>query len=91
MGSHFLDNHAKRVNDDVWLELSFDLLKLKRAANNENIAHEKILNESYTQISELTNIGSGSDNLSDVMARTVTAVRGFEAFELVYRNLSKQL
>lgn len=87
--AHFSDDCAKQVNDDVWLELSFDLIKLKRALRNEKVTHEKVLNELCTQISELADTITGSGHSSDVMTKNIAAVRCVEAFEPVYRNSLK--
>lgn len=43
------------------------------------------------QVSELSDIKTYSDRLSDVMAKTIAAVRDVIAFRIAYRNPSKQL
>lgn len=82
----FLDDRAKRVNDDVYPGLSFALFKLKIVSRKDEVTHEKILNEIYSQISELADIRTVSGHSSDVMAKNFASVRGVKAFELVYRN-----
>lgn len=88
---HFLDERAKRVNDDVWMELSFELVKSSRAAMNREITFEKVLNDLYAQISELADIRTGSGHSADVMAKLIAAVRNVEPFSLVCRNPPRQL
>lgn len=89
--NHFLDDSAKRVNDDVWLELSLDLFKLKIASKNEKVNHKKVLNKIRRQISELANIRTGSEHSSNVMAKTIAAVSDVGAFKFLYRNPPRQL
>lgn len=89
--NHFSDDHVKRVNDVVWLVLTFDLIYLKRASRNEGVAYEKIVSELLTQILQLADIRTGSGYASDVSTKLIAAVRGVEAFELVYRNLPRQI
>lgn len=91
MEDHFMNECANRVYDAVWMELGFEFIKLKRATNNEDISHEKSLKELCTQILELSDLRTGFGSSSDIMAKTIPALRRMKAFELVYRNAPKQL
>lgn len=84
--SHLLDNTAKRVSYNLWMELLFDMFEMSRALRNEEVTHEKVLNDLRTEISELANIRPGSENSADVMIKTVAAVQGIEAFSLICRD-----
>lgn len=84
-----LHNCAKRVNDDVWLELSFDLIKVGRVSNSDEVTHKNILSELCTPLSELDDIRTGLGHSSVVIARTIVAIRGVEAFGLVYSSPSR--
>lgn len=44
----FLDDQAKRVNDEVWPDLTFELVKAKRSLKNEDVTYRKVLNELST-------------------------------------------
>lgn len=87
----FLEECPKRVNDDVWSELSLDFIKLKPASKNEEVTHEKKLNGLCTQILKLAKIRTGSGHSSDVTAKTSAAVRGVKVFKLIYRNPPKAI
>lgn len=71
------------------LELTPDLVKAKRASNNENITNEKVLKELCTQITELADIKTEPGHSSYVMANAIAQVTGVEAFVLVYCNPPK--
>lgn len=88
--NHFPDDRAKRVNDDILMESSYDLVKGSRASRNLEINHEQILNRLTTQISELIDIQTGSGHSGDVMARKIATVRRVEAFVMVCRNAPKE-
>lgn len=87
---HFLDDRAKQVNDDVWSEFFFDLIRLEWVAKNEEVTHEKILNKLCTEIQKLTDIRTGSGHSSDEIAWTIAALCAVEAFEHLYRNSMKE-
>lgn len=36
---HLCDDRAKCVNDDIWLELSFELINLKQVWQNKDDTH----------------------------------------------------
>ncbi len=42
---HFLDERAKRVNGEVWLELNFDFVKPKRSLHGNSVDHEGVLED----------------------------------------------
>lgn len=48
------------MNDDGWIALSFELVKMSWASRNEEVAQEKLKNGLSRQISELADIRSGS-------------------------------
>lgn len=88
---HYLDDRDKMINDDVWMKLTFENIKLSRASRNLEVTHEKVLNDLTTQISELAGIRTGSGHSADVMAKTIAAVRGVDAFTFVFQNPPRQL
>jgi len=88
---HFLDDRAKRVNDEVWLELTFKFVKSKRIMLNKEVSHESVLNDLLNQVSELADMRTGSGSEADVMAKTISAVREVDAFSHVCRNPPKGL
>ena len=81
-----MDDRAKRVNEEVWLELTFDFVKSKGENLNKEVTHEAIFNDLLNQISGLADMRTGSGNSADVMAKTISAVRGVDAFSHVCRN-----
>lgn len=42
---HFLGERAKRVNDEVWLELSFEFVKSSRQIHGKDTTYEGVLND----------------------------------------------
>lgn len=89
--SHFLDDVVKRVNDDVWMELSFDLVKSSQAAGNLKVTYKKVLNALSSLIFELADIQRNSGHNANVMTKTIAVVRGIDPSIAVYRNYPKQL
>lgn len=87
----FLNNRSKGANVYIWLEIFLDLINLKQASKIEEVTHEKMVSELRTQTLELADIKTGSGRSSDVMAKTIAAVCGVEAFKLLCQTSSKQL
>jgi len=84
--SHFLGKRARRVNDEVWHDLSFENVLSKRAAASLDTSHENVLNDLLGRIAMLADIRTGSSSETDVMAKTIAAVRDVEAFVHVCKN-----
>ena len=84
--NHFLGQRARRVNDEIWSEISYEYVKKKSAAENKSSFHEAVLSELLTQITYLSDIrtGPGSDNI--IMAKTIAAVCKILIFSVVYQN-----
>lgn len=38
--SYFLDNRAKTINDDIWMGVSSERVKMSRASRNAEVNHE---------------------------------------------------
>lgn len=55
------------------------------------MTYKRILNASCTQIYKLTLIKTGVRSSSDVIAKMIAAVRGVEAFILIFRVFPKKL
>lgn len=91
LGAHILDDRAKLVNDDIWLEESYTLIKMKSSSKNEEVTYEIFLKELCSQISELDDIRTISRHSSYVLPNTIAAVRWTEAFQLVYGNPRREL
>lgn len=89
MEFHYLDERAKRVEENVWLELTLELVKSRRASRNEAVICRKVRNDQCIQVSELAHIRRGSNHSSDVITKSTAVVRGREAFILVRRNAAK--
>ena len=87
---HFLGNRAKRVNDEIWEELSYEFVKKKLSSENAPITHEAVLGHLLAQITDLSDIrtGPGSDNI--IMAKTIAAVRNENIYSVVCQNPPKQ-
>lgn len=89
--SHFLDDRAKRVNEGIWVEIKFDLVKSVRSFKDHNNCNESILNDLITQISDLSDIRTGSGYLIEVMANTIAVKRRLNALAPVYFNPPKDI
>jgi len=88
---HFLEDRAKRVNDEAGFELTFNFVKSKRIMLNTEVSHESDLNDLLNQISELADMRTGYGSDEDVMAETISEVREVDAFSHVCRNPPKGL
>lgn len=72
--AHFPVDSAKFVNDDIWMELFFEVVKSTRESRSKDVSSKMVLIDLTTQISELADISTGSVALSEVMAETIEAV-----------------
>lgn len=79
--SHFLDPRAERVNDEVWEELSFEFVKKKGLFLKKSTIHEAVLEDVINQISELADMRTGPASDSIIYAKTLSSVRGTDAFK----------
>ena len=89
--SQFLDKRARRVNDAVWSELTFEFLRKKREVDNQSTRYQDILADLLTQISELGEMRTGSRTDDDIMSKTLDAVRNVRAFEGICANPPEEL
>lgn len=58
------------MNDEIWIQLTFDLVKSERALHNQDVTCEVVLKDLTTRISELPDIlhwrrSSGNDGKDD--------------------------
>lgn len=83
---HYLGKRVRRVNDKVWMDLSFDYLKSKRNSKGLDSSYEEVLNELITAISELSDLRTGSSMETDIIAKTIASVRDIEVFAHVCKN-----
>lgn len=84
--SHFLDDRAKRINNGIWMELSFDSVKSVECSQSQEVTYEAVMNDLIARMSELADIHTGSGDSVEIMAKTIAAVRRVEVFSLVSRN-----
>lgn len=73
------------------MELSFHMIRLRHASRNEATIYEKVLNDIYTQITELSDTRTGSEESPDTPAKLIAAVRDIDVLAIVCRNLSGTL
>lgn len=86
MEAHFLSNRAKRVNDEIWNELSFKFVKKKREFDKLPSTNEECLNDLLSQIGDLADMRTSPGNDSVVTAKVIAAVRDIETFTIVCQN-----
>ena len=82
----FLDKRARRVNDAVWSELTFDFLRRKREADGQSTRYQAVLADLLTQISQLGEMRTGSRSDDDIASKTLEAVKGIKAFAGICAN-----
>lgn len=87
--AHFLGHRAKRVNDDVWDELSYQLVASKRKQEGKSATHEDILGDLLDQVADLADIRTGPGCDSIIMAKSIAAVRLTYILLYVRIHLSK--
>lgn len=83
---HLLVDRAKRGDNVVWLEFTFELIKTMRASRNQEMAYEAAMNDLMTRISKLEDIQTSSESSADVMVKATAAVRGSPTLLLVSGN-----
>eukprot|EP00171_Calliarthron_tuberculosum_P022600 IDg22600t1 len=83
---HFLSNRAKRVNDEVWNELSFKFVKQKREFEKLPSTNEACLNDLLAQIGDLADMRTSPANDAVVTAKVIAAVRDIDTFSIVCQN-----
>lgn len=71
------------------MDLTFDLLKMRRYSKNQEKCTEAVLNDLINQVSHLSDDWTGSGDSAEIIAKTIAAVRGVEVFAPVYLNPSK--
>ncbi len=87
----FLDHRAKKVNDEVWLELMFNFVRKKRMMLNKEVSHESVLNDLLNQVYELDDMRTGSRSDEYIIAKALSAVREVDEYSYVCRNPPKGL
>lgn len=70
MKNNFLNKRKKRINNDVWIELSFELSRLQYVVKNEDTSHKTILNDLCTKSFESSEIRTGSGSSLHIIAET---------------------
>lgn len=88
---HFLGQRAKRVNDEVWHELSFQFVKQSREMKGISISNDEVLNDLFVQITNLSDMrtGPGSDDI--VCGKIISSVREVRIFAVVCQNPPEDL
>lgn len=71
---HFLDDVAKGISDDIWIELSFNSTELEKDARGEILAHERAVDVLYSQLFDLADVRTGLEHFNNVATETVSAV-----------------
>ena len=89
--AHFLGDRAKRVNDEVWHELSFHYIKRRREQDGKTSSFESILDDLIIEIADLADIRTGPGSDAVIMAKTLQAVRDVKAFAMVYKHPPKEI
>eukprot|EP00171_Calliarthron_tuberculosum_P022068 IDg22068t1 len=89
--NHFLSNRAKRVNDEIWNELSFQFIKQKREFEKLPKTNEICLNDLLAQIGDLADMRTGPGDEAVITAKTIAAVRDIDTFSIVCQNPPEKL
>lgn len=91
LNGNFLDDRARLVTDEMCLEVTVSLFDAERVPKNKALIYEEVLNNLFTQMSELADIRAWSGNSLTVRAKTLALVNGVRAYILVYSNLPEEL
>ena len=83
---HFLSQRAKRVNDDIWSEISYHSVKKRREKENKSVLHEYVLSDLIDQVKDLSDIRTGPGNDSILMAKIIPSVRNVSIYSIVCQN-----
>lgn len=88
---HFLGKRAKRVNDEIWHELSFDFVKKQRASRQQSNTFIDVLNDLIDQIINLSDMrtSAGSDDV--IIEKVLFSVRQESTFSVVCQNPPAEL
>lgn len=70
---HFLEDRTKQINEDLWMDQTFDLIKLGMPSKNEDIFIGSLLNDFVTLISDFSAIPAGSGYSAEVLAKIISA------------------
>lgn len=70
--SPFLNERTKRVNDDIFAELSFELVKSSRISRSLDRTYEVVLNALKTQILRLVDVQTLFGDQSEIMKNKYT-------------------
>lgn len=89
--NQFFDDQADGVNDAIWMDLSYYLVKCSRDSWNLEINHKQTTNGLKTKISELTDIQTGSGYSGYTIAGTMAGAKSVEVFVMVSRNTPNEL
>ena len=84
--AHFLGHRARRVNDEIWDNLSYDFMMKKYGTENKTIRHEAVLKDLLCQIADLADIRTGPGSDTIIMAKTIAAVRNIDVYSVVCQN-----
>lgn len=84
--ARFFDDRAKRVNDEIWRDFNFKMVKKSRSSRGQDSCYEAVLSDLITQISVLSDNCTGSGNTAEIMAKTKASVKSLAAFSPVYRH-----
>lgn len=84
--NQFLGHRAKRVNDEVWNELSFDFVRKTRESKQMTITNEETLNDLFVQITNLSDMRTGPGSDIIVIGKIISSVRDIPIFSVVCQN-----
>lgn len=89
--SRCLNDGTKRVNNDISIELCFELVKSARSSCNQYITYGRVLNDFFSQIDDLSKISTGSGDSVEIMANVIAAVHTVKTFSRVWQNVPGKL
>ncbi len=84
--SQVLGHRAKRVNNEVWNDLSSDFVKQSRSFKKLSSTNDDILSDLINQISDMSDMRTspGSDEI--IMGKLISSVRSNAIFSVVCQN-----
>ena len=83
---HFLGHRARRVNDEIWDELTYQMVKNELMSDQKSTAHANVLGVLLDKIANLADIRTGPSSDTIVIAKTISAVRNVDIYSIVCQN-----
>lgn len=84
LGNRFLGHRAKRVNEEIWDELTYNFVLKKRSASGFLVEYERVLSDLFEQIADLADMRTGPGSDSIIIAKTISAVQNVETSSRLY-------